>query len=109
MRRKLQADRVAVVLLNLHDDVVGEQQPVVAEHIPAERQRLVAPLVHEVIAVAVGVEEGRRMTTRSGSWNLSPALNVLSNTARVSRLRILSRTSVWPPRAVGFETSTSRQ
>src|SRR5687768_2002296 len=47
--------------------------------------------------------------TRSGSLNLSPALKVLSKTARVSRLRIFSRTSVWPPRAVGFETSTSRQ
>jgi hypothetical protein len=45
--------------------------------------------------------------SRSGSGNLSPALKVLSNTARVSRLRILSRTSVCPPRAVGFDTSTS--
>ena len=41
--------------------------------------------------------------------NFSPALKVRSNTARVSMLRILSRTSVWPPRAVGFDTSTSRQ
>src|SRR5678810_575020 len=48
-------------------------------------------------------------TLRSGSLNLSPALNVLSNTARVKRLRILMRTSVCPPRAVGFETSTSMQ
>src|SRR5581483_2523177 len=47
--------------------------------------------------------------TRSGSPNFSPALNVRSNTARVMRLRILTRTSVWPPRAVGFDTSTSRQ
>ena len=47
--------------------------------------------------------------TRSGSLNFSPALNVLSNTARVSRFRILIRTRVWPPRAVGLETSTSRQ
>ena len=46
---------------------------------------------------------------RSGSLNLSPALNVLSKTARVSRLRIFSRTSVCPPRAVGVEISTSRQ
>ena len=46
---------------------------------------------------------------RSGSVNLSLALNVLSNTARVRRLRILRRTSVWPPRAVGLETSTSMQ
>src|SRR3954468_22842671 len=47
--------------------------------------------------------------TRSGSLNFSPALNVRSNTARVSRLRIFTRTSVCPPRAVGFDTSTSRQ
>src|SRR5436190_4567019 len=47
--------------------------------------------------------------SRSGSLNLSPALNVLSNTARVNRLRILMRTSVCPPRAVGFEMSTSMQ
>src|SRR6266540_7151824 len=45
--------------------------------------------------------------TRSGSLNFSPALKVLSNTARVRRLRIMTRTSVCPPRAVGFETSTS--
>src|SRR5262245_3318298 len=45
--------------------------------------------------------------SRSGSANLSPALNVLSKTARVSRLRILMRTRVCPPRAVGRETSTS--
>ena len=49
------------------------------------------------------------MVSRSGSLNRSPALKVLSNTARVSRLRILRRTSVCPPRAVGFDTSTSRQ
>src|SRR4029079_19384328 len=49
------------------------------------------------------------MFSRSGSANLSPALNVRSKTARVSRLRILTRTSVWPPRAVGLDTSTSRQ
>src|SRR5262249_15120568 len=30
-------------------------------------------------------------------------------TARVSRFRIFNRTSVWPPRAVGLEISTSRQ
>ena len=47
--------------------------------------------------------------SRSGSLNFSPALKVLSNTARVSRLRIFTLTSVWPPRAVGLETSTSRQ
>ena len=47
--------------------------------------------------------------TRSGSLNFSPALKVLSNTARVSRFRIFRRTSVWPPRAVGFDTSTSMQ
>src|ERR1039458_1254112 len=41
------------------------------------------------------------MVSRSGSLNLSLALNVLSKTARVSRLRILRRTRVWPPRAVG--------
>src|SRR5438105_919586 len=46
---------------------------------------------------------------RSGSLSLSPALKVLSRTARVSRFRILRRTSVCPPRAVGLETSTSRQ
>ena len=40
---------------------------------------------------------------------ISPALNVLSNTARVRRFRILSRTSVCPPRAVGLEISTSMQ
>ena len=44
---------------------------------------------------------------RSGSANFSPALKVLSNTARVSRFRIFTRTSVWPPRAVGLDTSTS--
>ena len=33
VRRELQADRVAVVLLDLHDDVVGEQQAIVAEHV----------------------------------------------------------------------------
>src|ERR1035437_1401730 len=49
------------------------------------------------------------MVSRSGSLNLSLALNVLSKTARVSRLRILRRTRVWPPRAVGVEISTSRQ
>src|SRR4029077_2199475 len=49
------------------------------------------------------------MVSRSGSANFSPALNVLSKTARVRRLRILTRTSVWPPRAVGFDTSTSTQ
>src|SRR5262249_25531084 len=32
-----------------------------------------------------------------------------SKTARVSRFRIFTRTSVWPPRAVGLEISTSRQ
>src|SRR3954468_16949889 len=49
------------------------------------------------------------MNARSGSLNFSPALNVLSKTACVSMLRILIRTSVCPPRAVGLETSTSRQ
>ena len=49
------------------------------------------------------------MNARSGSLNFSPALNVRSKTACVSMLRILMRTSVCPPRAVGFETSTSRQ
>ena len=33
VRRELQANRVAVVLLDLHDDVVDEQQTVVAEHV----------------------------------------------------------------------------
>src|SRR5258706_646252 len=47
--------------------------------------------------------------TRSGSLNFSPALKVLSKTARLRRFRIFKRTRVWPPRAVGFETSTSRQ
>jgi hypothetical protein len=50
-------------------------------------------------------EAGERFTgadadtlDRSGSPNFSPALKVLSKTARVSRLRILIRTSVCPPR-----------
>src|SRR5437879_5156749 len=47
--------------------------------------------------------------SRSGSANFSAALKVLSNTARVRRFRIFTRTSVWPPRAVGFDTSTSTQ
>src|SRR5580700_8913169 len=46
---------------------------------------------------------------RSGSLNLSLALNVFSKTALVRRLRILRRTRVWPPRAVGVFTSASRQ
>ena len=49
------------------------------------------------------------MVSRSGSANFSPALKVLSKTARVRRFRILMRTRVWPPRAVGVEISTSRQ
>ena len=68
-----------------------------------QRQRLEGLLIHEVIAVAVGVEVRRGDAwSRSGSLNLSPALKVLSKTARVSRFRILMRTSVWPPRAVGL-------
>ena len=56
-----------------------------------QRERLEALLIHEVVAVAVGVEEGRGdHVSRSGSLNFSPALKVLSNTARVSRLRIFS-------------------
>src|SRR3954463_16534937 len=46
--------------------------------------------------------------SRSGSLNLSLALNVLSNTALVSRFRIFNRTSVCAPLAVGVETSASR-
>src|SRR6202035_4017792 len=46
---------------------------------------------------------------RSGSLNLSLALNVFSKTAFVRRLRIFRRTRVWPPRAVGVFTSASRQ
>ena len=47
--------------------------------------------------------------TRSGSSNFSAALKVLSNTARVIRFLILILTRVCPPRAVGLDTSTSRQ
>jgi dipeptidyl aminopeptidase/acylaminoacyl peptidase len=43
-----------------------------------------------------------------GGFLTAQGLAQVSKTARVMRLRIFNRTSVWPPRAVGFETSTSR-
>src|SRR3989442_807806 len=54
-------------------------------------------------------EYDAEIVARSGSLNFSPALKVRSNTARVSRFRILILTRVCPPRAVGLDTSTSRQ
>ena len=90
-------------------DVVDEQLAIVAEGVGAERQRLEGLLIHEVKPSPSEYRNVAATWTRSGSPNFSPALKVLSNTARVSRFRIFRRTSVWPPRAVGLETSTSRQ
>jgi len=54
VRRKDDADRLAVVAVNLDLDVVDQQAAVVAEDVGAERVRLERLLVHEVKAVGVG-------------------------------------------------------
>ena len=53
--RKLEADRVVVVLVDLDRHVVGEQLAVVADRLGAQREGLEGGLIHEVKAVAVGV------------------------------------------------------
>src|SRR5687767_6736790 len=46
-RWKLQADRVAVELVDLDDQIVDEQIAIVADHVRTQRQRLEALLIHE--------------------------------------------------------------
>ena len=50
-------DWIAVVLVDLHENVVDQQQPVVTERPGRQRERVEALLVHEVVAAAVGVKE----------------------------------------------------
>ena len=56
VRRKLHADWIAVELLHLHDQVVDEQEAIVAEQLGPQRQRVERFLIHEIQARAVGVE-----------------------------------------------------
>jgi hypothetical protein len=42
MRRQFHADGVAVVLQDVHRQVIDEEQAIVAERVAAERDRLVA-------------------------------------------------------------------
>jgi len=60
VRRELHRDRIAVVLLHLHFQVVHEQEPIVTEHVGRQGQRLEVRLIHEVIPVSVRIEERRR-------------------------------------------------
>ena len=92
VRRELHADRVAVVLRGSAPGGCRRAARDRRRRVSAlQRERLEALLIHEVEAVAVGVRGTSPTTcTRSGSANFSPALKVLSKTARVSRFRILS-------------------
>jgi len=60
-----------------------------------------------VIPGAVGVLEHRIDQLQVGLAEFLAGLEGLVETARVIMLRILMRTSVCPPRAVGRDTSTS--
>src|SRR5687767_560438 len=60
MRRKQDADRVAVVAMDLRFDVIDEQATILTERVGAECQRFESLLIHEVIAVGVGVGERHR-------------------------------------------------
>ncbi len=71
---KLQSDRVAVVLLDLDDDVVDEELAIVAEDVSSQGERLVAFLIHEVVAVAVGVQVRRRHDRQIGLLEFLPRL-----------------------------------
>ena len=57
VRRKLDPDRRAVVLLHLDQHIVHNQMPIVAERVGADRQRLERLLIHEVIPLVVGIRE----------------------------------------------------
>src|SRR5437773_9777324 len=74
VRWQLESDRVPVELLDEDVEVVNEQVLGVAHDRRAEREGLEAVLVHEVKAVAVGIEIRRRRADEVGLLELLPRL-----------------------------------
>jgi hypothetical protein len=107
--RQLDADHATV-----EDDRAQPGEPLgevagdVAELLGGERELLVGVRLHEVVAVAVGVEELDGTQPSSGSSIASAERKVLSKTFPVRRLRIFAFTSVLAPRADGLWKWTSR-
>src|SRR5207237_6267832 len=71
------AERIAIVLLDLHGEVIDEELAIVADGVGAERERLERLLIHEVIAVAVRIKIRGRYHGEIGFAELLPRLEGL--------------------------------
>ena len=102
---QLQADRIAVELMQLDHGAFHQKVQGVANHLFVEGERLGGLLIEEVRSSFVAVEVGRGTDLQVGLFEFVAGLEGFSKTALVRRLRTLRRTRVRPPRAVGVFTS----